>query len=279
MAQTALIGVKSGQDHPPVLTEPVGALKYIPANSMVAAASVNLNQFWQTVETGLEPDSPLQQLVKQLINRVQEPLGLNLPKDIFAWVQGEYSLALVPNREGHGADWIFLAERVPGVEVGGAILNLDELARQQGYSVGNLPLSGTTVAAWTKLTTATGGEKGNLARLEAEVRGVHTRIDKYEIFATSVEAMALALSAGENSLAESEKFQQAISALPSNNDGYFYVDWSQSEAIIEQQLPIIRVIELAGKPLFNNLRSLTLSSQGSEQGIRRANIFLSLGVK
>jgi hypothetical protein len=279
MAQTALIGVNNPENRLPSLTQPVGALNYVPANSIVTAASVNLNQFWQTVETDLDANSPLQQLVKQLINRLQQPLGLNLPKDIFNWVQGEYSLALVPNSEGDAPDWVFVAEQVPGAEGENAIANLDELAQQQGYSVGSLPLLDTTITAWTKLTTAKGEKKGSLARLEAQVRGVHTLVDKYAIFATSVEAMAQALSAEEMSLAQTEKFKQAISALPTDNDGYFYVDWNQSEAIITKKLPIIRVIELAGKPLFKNLRSLTLSSQGSEQGIQRATIFFNLGVK
>lgn len=279
MAQTALIGVNGQENQSPALTKPVQALQYIPEHSILTAASVNLNQFWQTVETGLEADSPLQQLVKQLINRIQDPLGLNLPEDVFKWVQGEYSLALVPNLDGGVPDWIFVAEQVSKEDTEKAIAHLDELAQQQGYSVGSLPLLDTNVTAWTKLTTAKGKKQGSLARLEAQVRGVHTTVDKYTIFATSVEAMAQALSAGDTSLDKSEKFKQAISALPTANDGYFYVDWNQSEPILEEQLPIIRVIELAGKPLFKNLRSLTLSSQGSKQGIRRANLFFNLGVK
>lgn len=277
VAQTALIGVKGEKNQPPALTQPVGALRYVPSNSIFTAAGTDLNQFWTQIETGLEADSPLQQLLKQLINRVQAPLGLKLPEDIFNWVKGEYSLALVPNRNEGEPDWIFITEKMPETEK--AFTHLDELAQQQGYSVGNLPLLDTSVTAWTKLTTSTGTKTSKLTRLEAQVRGVHTQSQEYAIFSTSVEAMAQALTASETSLVNSEKFQQATSALPTDNDGYFYLDWNQSEPIIEQKLPIIRVIELAGKPLFKNLRSLTLSSQGAENGIRRATIFFNLGVR
>jgi hypothetical protein len=108
---------------------------------------------------------------------------------------------------------------------------------------------------------------------------VHTRVDNYEIIASSVEAMGLALSAQKNPILSSGKFRQAITALPAENDGYFYVDWRQLQPVIEAKFPIVRVLELSIKPLFNNLRSLTISSQGSENSVHRGTIFFNLGVK
>lgn len=277
VAQTALIGVAGEDNQSPALTQPVGALAYVPANSMVTAAGTNLNRFWEQIETGLEANSPLQQVLVQGLDRIQEPLGINLPEDVFSWVSGEYSLALVPNPDDGEPDWVFIAERVPTTDIDGGIEGLDSLAQAQGYSVGNLPLLDTRVTAWTKLKTTSGRGTGALARLDAEVRGVHTQVGQYEIFTTSVEAMAQTLSGLENSLGNSEKFQQAIRALPTDNDGYFYFDWQASEPLIEQNFPLIRVVEFAGKPLFKNLRSLTLSSQGSNNGIRRATVFFNLG--
>jgi hypothetical protein len=280
VAQTALIGVSGEENQAPALAAPVGALAYIPSDSVLTAAGTNLKQFWTQIETGIAPDSPLQQLLKQSISLVEEPLGLSLPEDIFSWVQGEYSLALVPHPDGKEPDWIFIAEKTPDAGVEDGIAHLDGLAKEQGYSVGNLPLLDKTITAWTKLTTTSGKKKAaSLASLEAQVKGVHATIDKYEIFATSVEAMSKALQGIDTSLETSQKFQQAIAALPTENDGYFYIDWNQSEPILETRLPLVRVIELAGKPLFKNLRSLTISSQGSQNTVRRATIFFNLGVR
>ncbi|TRT87678.1 MAG: DUF3352 domain-containing protein [Microcystis aeruginosa Ma_AC_P_19900807_S299] len=245
-------------------------------NSLLVAASRDLNRFWTQVEEGLEADSPLQELITQVLNRFQSPLGLNLPEDVFSWVRGEYSLALVPSSKGMELDSVFVGERLMGVEVDSAIEHLDELARSRGYNVVNLPLLDRTVTAWTKLTTAVPEGK---AQLETLVTGVHTRVDNYEIIASSVEAMGFALSAQKNPILSSGKFRQAITALPAENDGYFYVDWRQLQPVIEAKFPIVRVLELSIKPLFNNLRSLTISSQGSENSVRRGTIFFNLGVK
>ncbi len=276
VAQTALIGVAGEGNQVPILGQPVGALDYIPADSILTAASVDLKQFWTEVQSGLESSSPLQQFFQQTVNRLQVPIGLNLPEDIFSWVEGEYSLALVPDPDGDEPDWIFVAERIPGVDVDAAIAYLDERAQQQGYSVGRLPVLDKTVTAWTTLQTAS---QAKITRLDAQVKGVHTTVDNYEIFTTSIEAMSQAIASAENSLVNAKKFQQAISALPKENDGYFYVDWRQSEPILQEKVPILRVFEFAAKPLFNNLRSFTLSSQGSNNGVRRATAFLNLGVK
>ncbi|TRU32610.1 MAG: DUF3352 domain-containing protein [Microcystis aeruginosa Ma_MB_F_20061100_S20] len=113
---------------------------------------------------------PLQELITQVLNPFQSPLGLNLPEDVFSLVRGEYSLALVPSSKGMEPDSVFLGERVMGVEVDSAIAHLDELARSRGYNVVK------RMTAWTKLITAVPGGK---AQLETLVTGVHTRVDNF----------------------------------------------------------------------------------------------------
>ncbi|WP_124972919.1 DUF3352 domain-containing protein [Aphanothece sacrum] len=278
VAQTALIGVSGANDRPAALSNPVGALAYIPASSVLTAAGTDLNQLWQQIETGLEKDSPLQQFLNRSITYLQEPLGLNLSKEVFPWVQGEFSLGLVPHPDGGEPDWIFVAQKIPGVNINEVLEKFDELAQDQGYSVGNLSLLDTDVTAWTKLSTAINKGKTNLARLEAQVSGVHGEIDNYVIFSSSVEGISQAISNTTPKLLETEEFQHVIEGLSPENDGYFYVNWTETQPILTQKLPIARVVEFGVKPLLKNLHSLTLSSQGSEKGIRRATIFFNVGV-
>ena len=254
----------------------MGALAYVPVDSILTAAGTNLNQLWTQIQTGLANESPLQQLLNRILVSVQEPLGLDLSEQVFPSIQGEFSLALIPSLDGGEPDGIFVAKKVSDVNFSEWVENFDKLAQEQGYSVGSLSLSNHTVTVWTELNTAT-GNMGNSTSLEARVSGVHADVGDYVIFATSVEAMSQALSTSEITL--SRKLQQAIEALPPENDGYFYVDWSQGKKLLERKLPIIKVVELSIKPLLNNLRSFTVSSQGKENGVRRATIFFNLGVR
>lgn len=272
-AQTALIGVAGEANLKPTLSEPVGALAYVPTESILTAAGSDLNQFWTQIATGLEFDSPLQQLLQKSLLRLQEPWGIDFAENIFPWVKGEYAIALLSNPKTKQLDWVFVAEKRADANSEAAIEELDRIAKEQGLSVGSLPLKETEITAWTKLSTEA---KNSLVSLDAKVKGAHLDLNKYEIFATSIEALSQAIEGGEGSLAGSNKFSQAIAALPKDNDGYFYIDWPQSEALVRQKVPLIEVIELAGQPLFNHLRSLVLSSQGSENGIRRATVFFKL---
>jgi hypothetical protein len=113
-------------------------------------------------------------------------------------------------------------------------------------------------------------------RLEAQVQGVHAAVGNYEIFTSSIEAMDQALKGLDNSLVKSEKFQSAIAPLPEQNDGYLYLDWMRSGTFIERQLPIVQVVELVGKPLFDHLRSLSISSYGIDNGVQRSKLFFRL---
>ncbi len=271
IAQTALIGVSGEAQQKPTLNAPVTALALIPSESVLTAAGVDLNHLWEQIETGLESDSPLQLLFNQGITNLEKSLNINLPEEIFAYIKGEYALATVPNK--HQLDWIFVAEKNADFNTQTAIDHLDKLAENEGYSVGNLPLFDRTMKLWTKLETT--GKNKRLISLDAQVKGVHTTIDNYEVFSNSIELLSKAVGQQENSLLNSQKFQDAITALPLPNDGYFYIDWQNSAEVFEK-VPLLKIIRLAGSPLFKNLESLTLSSEGSENGVRRANIFFNL---
>ncbi|MDJ0511747.1 MAG: DUF3352 domain-containing protein [Crocosphaera sp.] len=278
VAQTALIGVSGNSDRQPVLSEPVKALSYLPANTIFTATGTNLNQLWQQVETGLDQDSPLQQLLKRSLSYLEEPLGLKLSEDVFPWVKGEFSLGLMNNEKGGETDWIFIAEKSPDTTIDEVLQQFDQWAENSGYTVGSLPLLDTKVTVWTTLKAAVKDNKKSLASLETEVTGVYASVDNYVIFATSLEAISQALSSEFPKLVDTEEFQHIITGLSPENDGYFYLDWQKSEPILTQKLPIARVVEFGVKPLLKNVRSLTLSSQGSNGGIRRATLFFNVGV-
>jgi hypothetical protein len=279
LAQTALLGSESTDtQREPTLSQPVDALQYIPAQSALAIAGTNLNQFWTQLTSGTGSDDTLKPLLEQAVASLQSRWGIQLPEEIFSWVQGEYALSMMPRPDRANPDWIFVAQKADDAAEA-SIEHLDTVARSRGLSVGALPLGEKSITAWTKLvTTATpvAGKDNRLMKLEAQVFGVHTSIGNYEIFTTSLEAMNQALKGLENSLLQSEDFKTAIAPLPQSNDGYLYLDWKRGGMFIERQLPIVRVAQLVAKPLFDHLRSLSVSGYGIENGVQRSQLFFRL---
>ena len=293
MADTALLTTDGkGTSNTPALTQSVTALQHLPDASPFSLSGTNLDRTWNRLSSDLAGYEVLSKLLNQPLDSVRSRWQLDLEKDVFSWVKGEYALGLLPDfavepvakaskkqsdklqrQNPLPNDWIFVAQRSTE-NADQAIAHLDDLAKEQGLSVGSLSLGEQTVSAWTRLTPTSG--KNQAKTLQAEVQGVHATVGNYELFTTSIEAMDQALQAVGSSLKNSDRFNQAIAPLLQPNNGYVYLDWAAGKVILERQFPLIRIIELAGKPLFNHLQSLSLSSYGMESGVQHSGVFLKL---
>ncbi|MEG4092818.1 DUF3352 domain-containing protein, partial [Microcoleus sp. Pol12B4] len=145
LAQTALVTSRENTASP-TLSEPVQALQYIPSASPFAVASTDLRNFWTDLSSTVSTNAEVSKLVDRTLADIQQVWGVNLPQDIFDWVQGEYALAVLPN-SSNSADWIFAAENSADTQK--AIDKLDEIARSKEYSIGSFTLRNQKITAWT----------------------------------------------------------------------------------------------------------------------------------
>ena len=267
------------------LSKPVGALQYIPASVGLAISGSNLSnlansdlaKLWrQATATIYGSEDVVSRLGKPLAD-IQKRWGINLPEDIFSWVQGEYAIALLPEKEQTTPHWIFVVEKSEDVEQG--VARLDAIASSNGLSINPLTIDKQKISAWTELTTATKKtdvKEGASFSIETKVRGLHTTLGNYEIFTSDLETINEILTTKDNSIIDNPNFKDSIAAIPRPNQGYIYLDWTKSQQILERQLPILQLVEVVGKPFFHNLRSLTVSSYSSETGLLKGGVFFQL---
>lgn len=254
------------ENQSPKLTTPPSTLAYIPDSSIFAIAGIDLQEFWHNIQGGLDNHNPLPQLLFNEIHPLEESLDVNFEEDIFPQVTGEYGLSLSINRQTEELDWLFIN--------GNTLTDkLDNFAKERGLSVATLPFDDHTITAWTKLVTTS---SDNFSRLEAQVKGVYTSQDGYEILTNSVNLLTNILSNPTHNLLESQEFRSSISVLPTENDGYLYLQWQPLKPYLIKKYPILKIAALGFKPLFDNLQSLTISSQSIENGIQKSTIFFNL---
>lgn len=283
LAETAFLARKETLPPAAQLSKPVGALNYIPASASLTVAGANLGglgesdlaQLWRQV-TGSLSASTEDVISKFLpLADVQKRSGINWREDILKSVQGEYAIGLLPGAEQTNPDWIFVVEK--SEETPAAISRLDELASSEGLSLNSFTLDDQKISAWTQLKTAINKSSEAKEResfaIQANVIAARADIGNYEIFTSSVEAMNAALTAKENPLVKNRDFQDSIATISEPNQGYVYIDWTKSHDILERQLPILKFVEVLGKPFFKNLRSLTLSSYGSDTELLKGGVF------
>lgn len=263
----------------PDLTEPVQALQYLPAASALALSGKDLPQLWTQLNREVAGYEGLEALIRKPLNLLQQRWQAE-PATLFGWVQGEYALGRLPRPNSALSDWVLVAERSPTATED--IAQLDAMAQARGISVSPFTVAAHPVTAWTKLSTASvnparSGHRPSIT-VQATVEAVHTTIDRYELFATSLDAIAEAIQASENSsehsLLNAEKFQQAVSPLPLPNGGYFYADATILRSFLEQQLTDSPAAFL--RPFLEDLRSITVSRYGSELNAARQVLFFRL---
>ncbi|MFN6567206.1 DUF3352 domain-containing protein [Dendronalium sp. ChiSLP03b] len=283
LAETSFLASSAIVPPSPLLSKPVEALKYIPASAGLAISGANLSdlsnsnlaQLWTQVKTAISSSSRtdvISRLVQPLAD-IQKSKGINLQQDIFSWVEGEYAVALLPREDKITPDWLFVVEKLESVPEG--ISRLDAIASSNGLSTSSLNLDKQKIFAWTELIpTKQSDTKDRLSySIEAKVQGVHTTLGNYEIFASNLETLNEVITVKENSLNNNRSFRNSIAAIPQPNQGYLYLDWTKSQPLLERQLPILKLVEVVGKPFFNNLRSLTVSSYGSEPESIKGGLF------
>lgn len=249
------------------ITDISNIVKFIPSSSTLAITGQDLQQTWNDWQNSWGTN-PFGTSLQQTLATLQQQWDIPFPEAL-SWVTGNYALAQLPPVGRSQPDWIFVAQQSPESSQG--VSQLDQLAQQQGISLGSFLLGEQKIYAWTKLTpTSPGINKPGSTALQAKIQGVHTTIGDYEVFATSLEAMEQALAA--QTAAPPADLQTAIAQLQTPNQGYLFLN----QASLDQLLQAIRGGEGIKKQLASNLRSAVISSYGTDETGLRGAVFLHL---
>jgi hypothetical protein len=231
----------------------------------------NLAAYWQQLVGTLSSRKDANFV--QPLAEVKKHWGIDLAKDIFSWVQGEYAVGLLPNPQQTNQEWVFVVEKTSATSDG--ILQLDAIASRNGLSLTSFDLDKQPITTWTKIT-ANSQKSTKAFNLEAKAYGVHTTMGNYEIFASSLETMHEVLTTKDNSFIKKSDFQKSIATFPKPNQGYAYINWENSQEILEKQLPILKLVKVVAKPFLEDMRSLTISSYGNESNLLKGSILFQM---
>lgn len=258
----------------PKLSKPSEALAYMPANAPFVAAGSHLSTLVKQMNSGFSGYPVVQQLVGPLLSQLQTQWNIDLPTVLANFGEGNYGLAWLPHDEPATADWLFAIENDETTR--NYLAALDEQARQQGLSVGTLKVDEQPVTAWARLSADAQETSADALALRADVVGLKANVGDQVILATAAEGLQQSLAANHRSILQSTDFHQAIAALDTRNDGYLYFDWPQVGERMRQQSPQLRWLSTSFQPFLKYLKSVTISSYGSDASFQRGGIFIRL---
>ena len=197
-----------------------------PAETIALISGGGIDRQWSLVVEQLQKTNPdLRQGLDDFRQQFRQQTQLDLDKDIFGWMDGDYALGFLPSQQGITATVGFGAAVVMDTSdrttAEAALGKLDTLAKNNRLSVGSGQVGTVSLTEWKVPNQETILGHGWLDQ-DTVVLAIGGR--------TVAEAVTTKPS---QSLKDSEAFQTITRSLPQPNAGYFFLDMDKTLALLK----------------------------------------------
>lgn len=263
-------------DHPSA-TGNIEATEFLPKNSSL----VSVGQDFQQLRADLadvqtfygDSFKPLTTLLMGVASHLPDPMA----DEMLGWIADDYAFGLVNTVNRRVEDWVLVAKHQEQSKA--AIHSLDNLAQEQGMSIGPLEISGYQATVWTRLflvSQSRGEEVPPDLTIGTTISGLHVPLDNYEIFTTSPTALTAVVNNYRQPSADLPKWGQFATLLNAADSNFAYIDWAVVQSQLTQSAPWFRLVETVGKPVLRHFQSLTLAGKGRSVNAQTSRFFLEL---
>lgn len=237
----------------------------LPANTLVMMSNGNFQQLWQDYIHGAKSNPVLPIKPENVSAALKSTTGLDLEQDFLPWMQGEFSLAIIPKPQAVVSDLgVGIALIVQASDRTKASQTFDRLdeAMSQKYKlkIQKTEIAGQPVVNWTS-------ELGGIS-------GTHGWLDDKVAFLTLGAPIAEALvPEPETPLTENELFSKTASTDLTRNNGHFFIDMEKTINAGNLPLPLLPPKQ---RKLTNAIRSIGVTSAANKERSNRFDILVMM---
>ena len=204
----------------------------IPSQSFSVITGFNLKNSWEEFAKSAEKTPEIKKSLDEARTQLKSsPLALDLDKEIFGWMDGEFAIASVPSKpegilvqtQGLAPLLMFQTSNRAGAE--SLLKKFDDFAAKNGAKVGQKDIGGVAVTEWSA------PEPGPGAIIS------HGWNQKDTFFITLSPIVSLLVPKPAIALDADPAFKAIVSTLPTSNVGYFYIDVDKTWSIYQSLLP------------------------------------------
>jgi hypothetical protein len=239
-----------------------------PAETFALVSGAGIKQYWaQAVEqsTGI----PQSQMAIGAMRSYTQMVGLDLDKDIFGWMDGEFALGMMPVNEGPlaqiGFGGVMLFDTSDRKTAEATFSTLDALVQTVNLSVGQRDVSGKQITEWQ-------------APGQGTLLG-HGWLDNDTVFVAMGQPLIdLIVNKPAQPLNNSDVFKTITGSLPKQNMGYFYLDMDQTMALVKRMTPPDQKNSMKpeAEAVLNSIRGVGMTSTRPDQHRTQVELLLSL---
>lgn len=242
-------------------------LNKIPQNTVFLMSGNGIDQLWQQVEMERKKIPDLDEAITNTETIVSQWLNLDLGKDIFSWLDGEFAIAIAGNptqpleNNIHG---VFLLESSNKTQGENTLNKLEKIAKFLPYiSINRTEKEGINITEWSneQISIASYGwlDNNNLLFTFGKRFNPNENLDK------------------NKSILNNENFKITTASLAKNNYGYVYFDYQKAhDFIINLEPTFYDEFTPEIKAISDSIKAFALTSSSIDDTTSQVELNISL---
>ncbi len=228
----------------------------IPSQAFSVTTGFNIKNSWEQFVKSAEKNPEVKKGIDEARTQLKSPpWNLDLDKEIFGWMDGEFAFASVSGKpEGilaqtQGLAPLLLLQTTNRAAGESLFKKLDDLVSKNGGNVSKKEVGGVSVTEWSVM-----GAPGAIVS--------HGWSQSDTVFITASPIVSLFVPKPASTINDDATFKSVISTLPTNNVGYFYIDADRTWSIVQAFLPAAEKAKTPPetKALIESIRGLAVTA-------------------
>jgi hypothetical protein len=242
-------------------------LSQLPGDTIALISGQGISSWWSAFVEQSKDSPEFSQALDQARGRMKL-VNIDLDKEVFGWMNGEFAVAAIPSNQGvlapigFGGAFIFHTSDRQTAEA--TLTKLDTLAKTQQVNVAQRNIGGKDVTEWLV------PQQGSLLS--------HGWLDQDTVFVALGGSIADALTAPQaQSLDNNENFKTVTGSLQKPNGGYFYLDMDKTMSVLDR-LPNVQKQSISPEStaILNSIRGLGITATSPDKSINKMEVLLAL---
>ncbi|MBO1067578.1 MULTISPECIES: DUF3352 domain-containing protein [Nostocales] len=245
---------------------PAKIVGQFPGETLALTSGQGISKSWETFVEQSKDYPELNQGIQQARTQLKA-LQIDLDKDIFGWMNGEFGLGAIQSNQGLLAN----------VGFGGALVldtsdrktaeatftKLDNLAKQQSLNVAQRNIGGKNVTEWQI------PQQGALV--------AHGWLNDNTAFVAIGGPVAETLANRKGAaLDQSDTFKTVTGSLQKPNGGYFYLDMDKTKTIIQRVSAQSQPLPADATAILDSIRGVGVTVNSPSKSMTQMEMLLSL---
>ncbi|TAF08346.1 MAG: DUF3352 domain-containing protein [Nostocales cyanobacterium] len=239
----------------------------LPSDTIALVTGQNIKRSWETFLDQSKDYPEIKQGVEQTRGQLKQFVNLDLDKDIFSWMDGEFALSAVKSSQswlanvGFGGAMVFDTSDRKTAEA--TFTKLNEIAKKQSLNITQRTIGGKNITEW------------QIPQQGAFI--AHGWLDQDTVFLAIGGPVAEALIDNKGkTLDNTETFKAVTGSLQKPNGGYFYLDMENTSSLITRFATAGQPLPPDASAILGSIRGLGVTVNSPDKSTTQMEMLLAL---